>query len=106
MQVMRLFPECFLNARIFVWPETRNTPTAGYYEISPTQLPDPTFEFPMEHPSDGISMEVVSKFMGRRTVYKIQFVAPAIVRYYFPKCAPGNLWQTALPAMRPVAASL
>ena len=69
----------------------RNTPTAGYYEISPTQLPDPTFEFPMERPSDGISMEVVSKFMGRRTAYKIQFVAPAIVRYYFPKCAPTNL---------------
>lgn len=32
-------------------------------------------------------MEIVSKFMGCRTSYKIQFIAPAIVRYYFPKCA-------------------
>ncbi|BDA47256.1 Protein TIC 55, chloroplastic [Coccomyxa sp. Obi] len=80
---------------------SRNTPTAGYYEISPTPLPDPTFEFPLEHPSDGISMEIVSKFMGRRTAYKIQFIAPAIVRYYFPKyfgeTNDAQMWMTAVP---------
>lgn len=80
------------NARVsdggcFTDGENRNTPTAGYYEIYPTQLPDPKFDFPLEHPSDGMSMEIISKFMGRRTAYKVQFVAPALVRYYFPNCA-------------------
>jgi len=76
-----------LKAAVVVYGGSRNTPTAGYYEIYSTQLPDPKFDFPLEHPSDGMSMEIVSKFMGRRTAYKIQFVAPALVRYYFPNCA-------------------
>lgn len=53
----------------------------------------------MEHPSDGISMEIISKFMGRRTSYKIQFIAPAIVRYYFPKCAFLSLPQYPVPVL-------
>ncbi|EIE23397.1 hypothetical protein COCSUDRAFT_47272 [Coccomyxa subellipsoidea C-169] len=80
---------------------SRNTPTAGYYEISPTPLPDRTFEFATEHPSDGMSMDIVSKFMGRRTAYKIQFVAPAIVRYYFPgyfgEVNDAQMWMAAVP---------
>lgn len=63
----------------------RDAPTAGYYEIAPTPLPDRTFEFPGQ---DKISMDITSKFMARTTHYKIQFVAPCLVRYYMPNVRP------------------
>jgi hypothetical protein len=53
----------------------------------PTPLPEPTFQFPGQ---DKISMNITSKFMARTTHYKIQFVAPCLVRYYMPNVRPPS----------------
>lgn len=57
--------------------------------MSPTAQSSPVQE--LGKGRDSISLEVTSRGMGQAFTYSVQFVAPALVRYYMPGVRPPAL---------------